>query len=255
LGKAAVQKILKSHGIFKVLAEEGGRTSRGSLGLMEVYVAVLNELHESGNLDLDEALGWWIERVRAHFVSEGPRFHFDPAKSLQANLADLLDQASRLQEESGGANYVGAMLQHLVGAKLDLVMGPGRIEHRGFSVADQPTARRADYEVENVAIHVTTHPGEALAAKCGDNLKAGLRPLVITLGKAVVAAEFALKAYSIADRVDVLDAAQFLTANVYERSHFKAGECRVTLMDLLRRYNSIVEECERDPSLRVNMPK
>ena len=29
LGKAAVQSILEAHGITKVLAEEGGRTSRG----------------------------------------------------------------------------------------------------------------------------------------------------------------------------------------------------------------------------------
>lgn len=33
LGKAAVQNILAEYGISKVLAEEGGRTSRGSLGL------------------------------------------------------------------------------------------------------------------------------------------------------------------------------------------------------------------------------
>lgn len=32
LGKGRVQNILKDHGITRVLAEEGGRTSRGSLG-------------------------------------------------------------------------------------------------------------------------------------------------------------------------------------------------------------------------------
>ena len=32
LGKGRVQNILKGHGITRVLAEEGGRTSRGSLG-------------------------------------------------------------------------------------------------------------------------------------------------------------------------------------------------------------------------------
>src|SRR5258708_38271723 len=42
LGRAAVQKILEAHKIAKVLAEEGGRTSRGSLGLMEAYVETLN---------------------------------------------------------------------------------------------------------------------------------------------------------------------------------------------------------------------
>jgi hypothetical protein len=254
LGKAAVQKILEAHGISKVLAEEGGRTSRGSLGLMEAYLATLNQLHEAKSLDMDEALAWWIQKVRAHFASEGPKFHFDPGKSLRSNINDLLDQATELQVAGGGTNYVGAMLQHLVGAKLDIVLGPGKIHHHGFSVADHSTARKADYQVETVAIHVTTHPAESLARKCADNIKGGLKPLIITLRDAVRPAEFILGTFDIGDRVDVLDAAQFLTANIYERSFFKAEDCKVTLSNLLARYNAIVDECETDPSLRIKLP-
>jgi hypothetical protein len=94
LGKAPVQRIIEAHGITKVLAEEGGRTSRGSLGLMEAYVAALNQLHQAKTLNLDEALAWWLGKVRAHFSSEGPKFHFDSGKSLRANINDLLDQAT-----------------------------------------------------------------------------------------------------------------------------------------------------------------
>ena len=145
------------------------------------------------------------------------------------------------------------MLQHLVGAKLDIVLGEGKIAHHGFSVADHSTARKADYQVEAVAIHVTTHPSEALARKCADNIKAGLKPLIITLGEAVRAADFILTPIGLNDRVDVLDASQFLTANVYERSLFKAAECKVTLAALLARYNAIVDTCETDPSLRIKL--
>jgi hypothetical protein len=176
-----------------------------------------------------------------------------PCKSLRANINDLLDQASELQATGGGTNYVGAMLQHLVGAKLDIVLGQGKLHHHGFSVADQSTDRKADYQVEAVAIHVTTHPTEALVRKCGDNIKAGLKPLIITLGEAVRPADFILKTFELNDRVDVLDAAQFLTANVYERSLFKAAECKVTLAALLARYNAIVDDCETDPSLRIRL--
>ena len=38
LGQSQVQKILARHGIERVLAAEGGRTSRGSLGNMRAYV-------------------------------------------------------------------------------------------------------------------------------------------------------------------------------------------------------------------------
>ena len=254
LGKAAVQKILEAHGITKVLAEEGGRTSRGSLGLMKAYIEALNALHELDSANLDEAFAWWIEKVRAHFASEGPKFHFDTGKSLRANIEDLLQQAQEVQANAGGTNYVGAMLQHLVGAKLDLVLGVGKLKHHGFSVADHSTERKGDFQVEAVAIHVTTHPSEALVRKCADNLRAGLKPLIVSIGDGVTGAAFLLKNSELADRVDVLDALQFLTANVYERSLFKAAECKITLGKLLERYNEIVAMCETDPTFRVRMP-
>ena len=77
LGKARIQKILAGLGITKVLAEEGGRTSRGSLLLMENYLTLLNKLHAQSKADLDEALHWWHQKVKLHFASDGPKFDFD----------------------------------------------------------------------------------------------------------------------------------------------------------------------------------
>jgi hypothetical protein len=255
LGKAAVQSILEEYKITKILAEEGGRTSRGSLGLMKAYVETLNDLAEKKLANLDEIQSWWIDKVRSHFASEGPKFHFDTGKSLRANIDDLLRQAEELQADAGGTAYVGAMLQHLVGAKLDLVLGKGKMDHHGFSVADQSTARKADFQIESVAIHVTTNPSEALVRKCAANLQAGLKPLIVTLGEGVVGAAFLLKNCQLADRVDVLDANQFLTANIYEHSFFQASTCKVTLSNLLSRYNEIVAQCETEPMLQIDLKK
>lgn len=253
LGKAAVQSILAEYGISKVLAEEGGRTSRGSLGLMESYVAALNEANnEQRKLDLTRVMQWWIEKVKLHFASEGPKFHFDSGKSIAANLADIFSQASEIQKNAGGASYVGAMLQHLVGAKLDIVLGSGLIKHHGYSVADQSTERNADFEVNGVAIHVTTHPSEALIRKAAANLQAGLKPVIVTLADGVQGAAYLLKGTEWRERIDVIDATQFLTANVYERSLFKAGECKATLAAILARYNELVDSCETDPVLKIS---
>lgn len=191
-----------------------------------------------------------IRRGR-HFTRKAIEFHFDPGKSLHANIHDLLEQADDLQENSGGTNYVGAILQHLVGAKLDVVLGAGKIQHHGSSVADHSTARQSDFQIETVAIHVTTHPSEALVRKCAENLRGGFKPLIITLGDGVEGAAFLLTNANLADRVDVLDVGQFLTANVYERSLFKAAACKLTFSKLLDRYNEIVGACETDPALRI----
>jgi hypothetical protein len=208
-----------------------------------------------GKYGIEKSLFSDREKRRIHlgrdFVKRQIEFNFDPGKSLQANIQDLLQQADDLQENSGGANYVGAMLQHLVGAKLDVVLGAGKIQHHGSSVADHSTARQSDFQIETIAIHVTTHPSEALVRKCTENLRAGFKPLIITLGDGVEGAAFLLKNANLADRVDVLDIGQFLTANVYERSLFKAAACKVTFSKLLDRYNEIVAGCETDPALRI----
>ena len=180
-------------------------------------------------------------------------YHFDQGKSLRANIEDLLHQAEEVQADAGGTNHVGAMLQHLVGAKLDLVLGAGKMKHHGFSVADQSTERQGDYDVDGVAIHVTTNPTEALIRKCAANLQAGLKPVIVTIGDGVSGAAFLLKNSALAERVDVFDAGQFLTANVLERSLFRAASCKVTLTELLQRYNDIVATCETDPSLRIRL--
>jgi hypothetical protein len=102
---------------------------------------------------------------------------------------------------------------------------------------------------------VTTHPAEALIKKCAANLKAGFKPLIVTMSDGVSGAAFLLKNSGIADRVDVLDGAQFLTANVYERSLFRADDCKATLTKLLHRYNEIVSSQETDPALHIHLNK
>jgi hypothetical protein len=50
LGKGAVQAILRDHGITKVLAEEGGRTSRGSIGTCKTTFDFSTGLHNPKRL-------------------------------------------------------------------------------------------------------------------------------------------------------------------------------------------------------------
>ncbi len=70
LGKDAVQSILSRHNIEKVLAKEGGRTSRGSISAMREYVLFLNDLNTEKSLDLDKVEKFWVERVKVFFFIE-----------------------------------------------------------------------------------------------------------------------------------------------------------------------------------------
>lgn len=249
LGKAAVQSILAKHGVNRVLAEEGGRTSRGSVGNMIKYVDFLNGLPKGVNLDLVEE--FWVALVRGFFGGKPFKFRLDLSQSIRAAVKDLLAQARERQLSLVGSRYEGAMLQHLVGAKLDLVLGDGKVIHHSTSEADQADRRAGDFVVGDVAIHVTTNPGEALMRKCSDNLGTGLHPVIVTLPSRTVAADSLAEDASISTRIDVLDIEQFLAANLYERALFQSKNRGPRTEELITRYNALIDAHETDPSLKI----
>jgi Domain of unknown function (DUF4928) len=253
LGKGAVQAILKRHGITRVLASEGGRTSRGSLNNMREYVGLLNALKASGKVDLDVIEAFWIERVHEFFAGKPFKIKLDASRSLRTVVRDVIGQAVERQKTSPGVYYAGAVLQHLVGAKLECALGQGVVEHNSFSTADAPSARAGDFLIGDVAIHVTTSPGEAVIEKCRDNLNDGLRPMLVTLQKGLTVGEGLAGNVGLADRVDIFEIEQFVALNLYELGKFGADGRKTAVTDMVERYNEIVEEFETDPSLKIEL--
>lgn len=253
LGKAALQKILADYGITRVLAEEGGRTSRGSMRTMQEYVAFLNDLHSQDIADMGKIESWWIERVKEFFQSKPFVLKYDMSKTIRSTVRDLLAQAEERQKESPGTTYVGTVLQHLVGAKLTLILPEDSLEVHGASVADSPTARSGDFIIDDVVIHCTTAPGEALMQKCQRNINGGLRPIIVTTYPRLVVAETLASDIGLGGRVEVWDIEQFLATNVYELSLFKSTDRKVTVEKLISAYNHIIGLCETDPSLRIEL--
>lgn len=253
LGKAAVQAILRRHGIDRVLAREGGRTSRGSLGNMREYVAFLNALSGRGAVDLKAIEAFWIERVKQFFAGKPLKIKLDASRSLRSIVRDVIRQAEERQAGAPGAYQAGAVLQHLVGAKLDCALGKGRLAHHSFSTADEPCGRAGDFLLGDVAIHVTTSPGEAVIARCRENLNDGCRPVLVTLQRGISVAEGLAANASLAERVDVFEIEQFVALNLYELSEFAADGRKIAVRDLVKRYNEIVDEAETDPSLKIEL--
>jgi hypothetical protein len=252
LGKGKVQQILARHGIDRVLAEEGGRTSRGSLGKMSAYVAFLNGRHEMGDLDLDEVEGFWIARVRDFFAAKPFVLRVDPTLGLRATLRHLFGQAEARQKEMQGTMVVGTVMQHLVGAKLEGVF-PGAVAHNSASTKDEGNQRPGDFAIGDLAIHVSTAPGEALIRKCQSNLAAGQRPIIVTAGRGVGLAVGLAENAGISERLDVFDIEQWLATDILDRSGDSPATRSAALVGLLARYNAIVEAVETDPSLRIEV--
>ena len=261
LGRSAVQNVLRRHGILQVLAAEGGRTSRGSIHNMKVYVGLLNRLVSRGNPDLDAIESFWVDRVRQFFAGEPFRLNLRLSQSLSSVVSDLLEQAAKRQANSPGTNLSGAVLQHLVGAKLELALGEGETSHQKFtggvahhsvSTADSPTGRPGDFCIGDVAIHVTIAPSEAVIKKCELNIEAGLRPVLVTTRRQGIFACTLADNFGLKKHIDVFDIEQFISLNVYEQGGFSWEGRKQTVSEIVERYNRIIDKVETDPSLRIS---
>ncbi|MDY7575316.1 DUF4928 family protein [Actimicrobium sp. CCI2.3] len=113
------------------------------------------------------------------------------------------------------------------------------------------SARSGDFVIDNAVIHCTTAPSEALLRKCEANIKAGQHPIILTIAKMIGAAEGLAENAGIEGRVEVMDALQFLAANLYEMSLFKGADRKITVIRLIEKYNEIVPAHEADVSLRI----
>jgi hypothetical protein len=182
------------------------------------------------------------------------RLRLGEGLSLRKIWSDLLEQAARRDRARAyTVRRREIVLQHLVGAKLDLVLGVGAVQHHPVAEADQAEGRAGDFTPGDVAIHVTTFPTEALIARCVVNLHAGLRPMIVTLPARSAGTDMLAEAAGVADRVDVIDIEQFLAANLHERALFQKVNQRPRVEQLIARYNELIDAHENDPSLRIEL--
>lgn len=254
LSRDAVQKILAEYGIEKVLAREGGRTSRGSLDNMAKYIEFLNEQTKIAALDLKQVEAYWIDQVLAYFASKPFLLNLDQASSITETVQNVIQQAiSRQQQYASGTQYLGAVLQHLTGAKLEILKRGYKLSHHSFSSADQQLERAGDFSLGDSVIHVSSAPTEALLRICGENLKAGLRPIIVTLAKNVRVAEALAENIQLEKRIDFFSIEQFMAVNIHEMGQFNADGRIQAINKIIEHYNKIIEENETDPSLRIKI--
>ena len=56
-------------------------------------------------------------------------------------------------------------------------------------------------------------------------------------------------------RVDTWEITQFLSTNVSERSGFNSPTHKSTISAIVTAYNEIVDRCEANPSLKINLDR
>ena len=191
-------------------------------------------------MDFEAIEQYWVERIQDYFNSQPFVLNMDVSHSLSASFQELFEQARKRERETPGTHYLGIILQHLVAAKLKIILPNVPFEIHGASVADSPTERSGDFVINNTVIHCTTMPGEALISKCKQNLQSGCHPVIITILERVQMALNLAADSGIAGRVEVWDIQQFLSSNVYEHSLFDEIVRNDTLSNIISQYNEFV---------------
>jgi hypothetical protein len=256
----AVRKILKNYKIQKKLSSEGGRTSRGSIKYAQDYINLLNVLCKKGLLGktnaqkkktLKEIESYWIQQVRLFFGGQRIKIPLDFSLSISEIVSIVLAEARERQKRMAGSMIEGAVLQHLIGAKLSIIFGDNIVIHHSASTADAPTARASDFTIGKSAIHVTTAPTEALIRKCKQNIQAGMRPIIVCPKDKIFTAQGMAENASLHGRIEIYAAQEFISTNLNEKAKFEPIQLEQTTHSYVQKYNDIVSKHETDQSLQL----
>lgn len=194
---------------------------------------------------------FWTARVQDVLAVEPMRLTLDPSLSVSHAIRDLLAQAVVRQQGVVRGPVAGALLQHLVGARIACAIHPAPVEHHRYSTAVAQAPRRGDFEVGGTVVHVTTAPNEAVIARCLTNLNEGLRPVLITVSSQLPVALGLADNARIEDRIDIFDIEHFVAIDIYRRGRFESACRRHAVERLISEYNRIVDEVEGDPRLKI----
>lgn len=178
---------------------------------------------------------------------------YDQNKSFSTLIRVLIQQGENRELGMRRSNQLRALLQHLIGAKLEILLSkqPVTVQHRKATFVNRPTHRVGDFVINKMAIHVSTFPIPSLLEKCKANLLRGYYPIIITPAKRVLAAQIFAKDLQVYEQVDIFSAEEFLATNLYISSGFKAEERSLTIEHLINRYNEIIDACEADRGLKI----
>lgn len=254
----AVQVILAEYGESRQFTSEGGRTSRKTLVIADEFRQALHGVYSNDSTDqvdlssLASSLeSYFTRRVRIdYFDKQRIKLELDASKPVSVVVSDILEAASERNDRP-----TGAVLQHLIGAKLELRFPDADVGRDRSTTADQQTDREGDFQIGTTAFHVTVSPMEKLIDRCKQNLHSGFRPVILTPTSRLLAARQMAENVGLLDRIGVQSAEDYIGTNIEELSTYDGDEIRRGLSALIFTYNERIQDVESDRSLMINVPK
>jgi len=174
---------------------------------------------------------------------------YEASLTLGAMVGCLFEQARKLQENTG-RKYIGALMHHLVGAKLALCFAE---KGEQVLVKELQAKELNGYQLHGTIIHVVANPDEVVLRQCVAELERGLRPMLVTTQDQLENAHRLADFGGLKNRVEIIDGPQFIAMNLYMRGSFSGRNNRAVLDDLIESYNDAASEAEQELSLLIKI--
>lgn len=253
LSGTAIRKILEKHGETRKYTSEGGRTSRGTLPKAKNLVHRWNSLNSIGT-DFDRLSqtleAFFVEKAKVdYFDRQRLKVAIDPGKPISQTIRDILTASQERTDKP-----TGVVLQHLVGAKLELRFPTLDVGRDQANAGDSQTGRQGDFQLGTTAFHVTVAPMEKLMDRCFENIRQGYRPIVLVPENRLAGARQMADLNGLGELVSIVEAETFIGTNIEEIAEYTTDRIHGGLANLIRRYNQRIEDAEPDKSLRIDEP-
>ncbi|EAV4716506.1 DUF4928 domain-containing protein [Salmonella enterica] len=257
LSGPTISKILERHGETRTFTREGGRTSRGTIYLAAAFREVLNNTLIPEDIHIDTVFvstqleEFFTQCVRLdYFDKQRITINLDHTRPVSVVVGEIIKATAERSDKP-----TGVVLQHLIGAKLQLRFPDIEIGSDRANAADLQTDREGDFQIGTTAFHVTTAPMEKLISRCAENKRAGYRPIILTLESKVIAARQMADNVGMSDQISVQAAETFIGNNIEEIAIYDGDKIREGLARLIRTYNARINTIEVDKSLMIDEPR
>ena len=248
---AAVDALLRRHGIRRSLSDPPDPIGPNGTRLTLEYLEFLAGLHQRGLADFALIESWWVARVREQFANTPLTLRRARGQSALAAIAGLITEV-RERQESARVKLLDTVLHHMVGAALETASHAGEAP-RQASLAGPLSQSTANYQLGDTAFQVTAVPTDALVRKCSANLAAGLRPVIVTPHANVSAMHELIEIAGIAPHVEVRAAERWIPGLHCREKAGALPDATLDWLHFVQSYNRRIEECERDPSLLIQL--
>jgi len=144
-----------------------------------------------------------------------------------------------------GYFFVGATLQRRFKGRL--------ISNQLTPAFTFQTEQVLNYKISNIVFYIDLLPSKNVLQKCGDNLKAGLHPILLIPSEQETKARVLAQVEGIDQDVTITSIENFIAMNIIELAMDENKDFFTVLKEIVEIYNSRLSAVETDLSLQIEV--